>query len=140
MHKKLYYMHPINTYNTPLEQTHLRLIEQLFPHWEIVNPNTPHHIEGYANSLLKNAGPLDYFIALASTCYTGVALPFRDGMIGSGVYAEITTLRTLHRPVWILTHDNMLHSWNDEHDAHKILTLEETRHRIRYPDGSLKPY
>jgi len=37
--RKLYFAHPVNTYNTFLEKAMIRLIGEYFPHVIIENPN-----------------------------------------------------------------------------------------------------
>lgn len=131
--RRLYYMHPINTYDTELERQQLELISRIFLDWEVVNPNAPEHQEGY------KLNGISYFTDLAASCQGGVALPFRDGKIGSGIFKEAFSLTQNNCPVWKLTFTGRL-STLDVKDETLRLSIEETRARIRKEDGSRKDY
>lgn len=137
--KKLYYMHPMNTYGTELESRQLERISKIFKGWEIVNPNTPEHQEGCQRVKKETGNAMPYFIELASSCHGGVALPFRDGKFGSGIWAEALAIRQNHYPVWQLTFDGQFSLLNTADDDLQ-LNVEETRKRIRSDDGGRKEF
>jgi hypothetical protein len=137
---RLYYMHPVNTYNTSLEQDQLVDIRRKFGRdWEVVNPNAPEHQVAYDDMKQKTGNGMAYFVALADGCQTGVYLPFRDGKIGAGIAAEIRSLLARGCQVWELRHDRRFFR-HRELDEKRVLSIEETRARIRNADGSSKPY
>lgn len=140
MASKLYYMHPVNTYGTELERQQLELISSIFPTVEIVNPNQPEHQEGYNRLRQATGDGMPYFTELASQCQAGVALPFRDGKLGAGIFKEATRLVSEDRSVWLLTFDGRLTEFNLITDEHRRLSVEDTRKRIRNEDGSSRAY
>jgi len=83
--KKLYFAHPLNTYDIPLEYKMLRLIKKSFPQFDIENPNQTRHQEGYKK------GGMDYFYKIVINCFNVVAWPFLDGKVGAGVAGEMYT-------------------------------------------------
>ncbi len=147
--KKLYFAHPINTYGTPLERELLVHITDQFPDYEIVNPSDQIHKDEVAR--LKKDDPkanvMPYFIALVESCQVAVVLPFGDGMWGAGVWAEANQIYQQGGDVWvILDHRNYKmvnippQSQGSSFVPRARLTVEETRARIRNPDGTSKPY
>jgi hypothetical protein len=137
---RLYYMHPVNTYNTPLEHDQLADIRRKFGRdWDVVNPNAPEHQKAYDDLKQKTGNGMPYFVALADGCQAGVYLPFRDGKIGAGIAAEIRSLVVRGCQVWELRHDRRFFR-HRELDERRVLSVVETRARIRNPDGSNKPY
>lgn len=139
MTKKLYYMHPISTYGTSLEDEQIELISSLFPGWVIINPNRPEHQEGYRLLEKETGNGMPYFTELAAQCQGGIMLPFRDGKIGAGVFKEAVRLIQNDCPVWELTFDGKL-SKVDTLDESRKLSVEETIERIRDKDGNTKEY
>lgn len=95
--QKLYFAHPVNTYDTKTEKKCLDLVARTFPQYIIENPNQPHHQIGYAewkkrleNDPQKSGGMSYFFEKVLPDCEAGtVALPFLDGLIGAGVASEI---------------------------------------------------
>ena len=138
--RKLYFAHPINTYGTPFERECLLLIAEKFPdgHFEVVNPSDQIHIDKVAE--LRKDDPkvnvMPYFIDLVNSCDDAVVLPFLDGMWGAGVWAEADKIHQKGGVVWVIHPENYYISLVPR----VRLTVEETRARIRNPDGSPKPY
>lgn len=142
--RKIYFAHPINVYHTELEQTLLALIKQKWRDDDIINPSDEQH-ESVVRKLKahdQKANVMGYFTELVRTCDEVVALPFTDGKWGKGVYTEAETVLDVQngKYVWVIdpqTHDirfvPML-------DPALCLSVEETRARIRHPDGNIKPY
>ena len=95
--KKLYFAHPINTYDTPLENKMLELIRWHFPVFDIENPNQPKHQENYKK------GGMDYFYGVMNGCKGGsVAAPFLDGVVGAGVAGEMIYHLNAGKAVWLI--------------------------------------
>lgn len=132
----LYFAHPINVYDTELERALLAQITERFSGYEILNPNAPEHSAGY------RAEGMGYFLRkVLPRCDAGVLLAFRDRMIGKGVFAEGLQLFVSwpYRPVWEIDLDGLPWTfWIP--DSNRCLSVDETRARIRYPDGSIRPY
>jgi hypothetical protein len=81
---RLYFAHPITTYNTALEKECEAFVRRYIgADIDLVNPNSEEHQKAY-NSF-------NHWIELAETCSICVFLPFPDKRIGSGVAAEIAT-------------------------------------------------
>jgi len=91
---KLYFAHPVNTYNTPLERAILTLIVHHFPEAEIVNPNTTEYQKMYAEIKAATGGThgahkgMDIFYHLLEELDGCVSMPFLDCRMGLGVAGE----------------------------------------------------
>lgn len=134
MKMEVYFGHPINTYNTELESKLLKKIEEYFsPDWEIENPNQKHHQEGY-----KKHGMGYYLEKVLSKCKAGIFLPFRDGKWGAGVFKEAERLSELNCPIFMINPAGFIQKIDIKNA--KVLTIEETRVRIRDSKGQRLPY
>lgn len=140
MPQRLYYMHPVNTYGTDLERQQLEFLAKRFPGWEIVNPNTPEHDQAYNELKAKTGNGMIYFVRLAASCHGGVLLPFSDGQIGAGIWKEAMALRQRGCLVWELDHRCKLKVFCPQLNPERRLDVPATRERIRFPDGSSRPY
>lgn len=147
--RKLYFAHPINTYGTPLEQNMLKIIRDRFPDHEIVNPSDRVHVDAVEAIRAKDpkANVMPYFIALVDSCATVVALPFGDGMLGAGVWAEVNQVYRNAGDVWLIIDPANCLIVNVPRESQGAdcvprtrLSVEETRARIRNPDGTSRPY
>ena len=139
MRKRLYFGHPINAYNTGLENQLLRRISEAFPDWEIENPNQKWHQEGYSCWKKTVGNGMDYFFKkVLPDCHGGVFLPFRDGAWGAGVVGEADFIAGQGFPIWQITCAGEI----SRVDIAKIrrLDIEETRSRVRTPSGETNPY
>jgi len=76
-----YYAHPVSIYNTPQEERDIQLLTDLG--FEVLNPNTPEHSEGY------KMGGMDYFESIISKCDLVAFRAFPDGSVPAGVAREI---------------------------------------------------
>jgi len=109
MLKRLYFGHPVNTYNTDLESQLLQRISESFPDWEIENPNQKCHQEGYAHWKETTGNGMDYFTKqVLPSCQGGVFLPFRDGAWGAGVYKEAKFYADQGYSIWTIAHDGTM--------------------------------
>lgn len=147
----LYFAHPINMYYTPLESALLRLLAQKWRGDTIINPSDKVHENEVKR--LKASDPktnvMPYFLALAKTAKNLVVLPFPDGMWGTGVYDEAESVLDLRagKYVWVIDHNEVAVGsltptirFVPVLKPELRLSVEETRARVRYPDGSTRPY
>jgi len=144
--KRLYFGHPINVYDTPLQAELLRAIAATFKGWEIFNPGLPEHgvaYEEYKKTRVDDQGKptgMGYFFEeILPTCHGGVFLPFRDDLFGKGVFGEALWLFERKFPIWQISHHGVIFPIQ-QLDAGRCLTREQTQARIRDADGIRKPY
>ena len=135
--KRLYFGHPLNTYDTALEAKLLAEIASQFPDWEIVNPNRPEHQAGYAEYEKthvdgdgKPTGMGYFFEVVLPTCHGGVYLAVRDGMFGRGVFGEAEWQQTRGLPTWEIAPDRTVTPLEAPIDPARGLTREETWARL----------
>ncbi|MBI5046099.1 MAG: hypothetical protein HZC14_03840 [Candidatus Niyogibacteria bacterium] len=135
----LYFGHPINTYDTELEKQLLKAISEIFPGWSIENPNQKHHQAGYEYFLKLTGHEMEYFYKeVLPKCHAGIFLPFRDGKWGAGVFKEAAFMASRKRPIYQITADGVITEVILKDD--QMLSVEETRSRIRTTDGKIRPY
>lgn len=133
--ESLYFAHPINVYNTPLEQKLISIISSNFPDCKIENPNQPHHQENYRTwRKEKGKGMLYYFQEVLPKLDAGIALPFPDGMLGAGVAGEINFFLEKNKPAWEINHEGKINPLISIPES-RILTIEQTMQRI-FVDGT----
>lgn len=103
-----YFAHPINVYNTPLEDDIVSLITQRLPGTVVENPNQLHHRKGYeewkkrSEDARTGAGMGYFFEVVLPACNGCVALPFLDGKVGAGVAGEIAFFIKREQPVYFV--------------------------------------
>lgn len=140
---RLYFMHPINTYGTPLEKRCLGIIRARLPGWDIENPNTEAHDAGYRRyAAMEGKIGMDYFTEVVLPGMGGgVFLAFRDGMVGAGIWKEVDWLNERRLPVWeILPASGSIHLVGDIPEGRR-LDVQGTRERIRDPETrERRPY
>jgi hypothetical protein len=144
--KSLYFAHPVNVYNTPLESKIIEALSLVFPEsedWNIENPNQPHHQEGYKKwKKEKGNGMLYYFEDILPKMAAGIGLVFPDGMFGKGVAGELDFLIASGKPCWEMNHFGAILPLITV-PQERILSVEETKQRV-YVDGDfskgIKPY
>lgn len=135
----VYFAHPINTYGTDLERALLRSIAEKFNGDIIVNPGSPKHQAKFQAYMASGAKEMDYWMELVRTCDTCVLLAFLDGMIGAGVYKEVSERHAHACPVWEIKSDGTFYTWAP--NPARRLTVDETRTRIFMLDGKTpRPY
>ena len=140
MDRRLFFSHPVNTYNTKLEKELLRKIAEAFPMWEIVNPNEPQHQEGYERHKNASGNGMNYFTEeVLPSCHGNIALLFRDGMWPAGVYKEAKYFTDHLLPCYVISPEGFVR-FGPILEVVKPLSVEETRARIRTPDGKIIPY
>jgi len=144
--ERIYFGHPVNVYGTPLQADLLARIAGRFPEYEILNPDAPEHeaaYKEYAKTRVdadgKPTGMGYFFEEVLPTCRAGVFLPFRDGLFGKGVFGEAAWLMVRGFPVWEISPHGVIVPIRDFSPS-RCLSRDQTRERIRLPDGSSKPY
>lgn len=129
MNNKLYFGHPVSTYNTSKESELLDIIRGEFSEHTIVNPNSGTHSLKYSEYKQKfGNGMLYYFNEVLPQIDTGVFLPFNDGMFGAGVYKEAEFLYHMQREVFEIDYQGDLQKF--EPNSTRELSVEKTRKRI----------
>lgn len=90
--RRVYFAHPMSSYDTQEEAAALRIMAQHFNsnEWDIINPNQPEH--QHAARRLRR--PFAYFEELVSGCDALCYLPFDDGKIGYGIKGEVDAIKT----------------------------------------------
>lgn len=140
MNDKIYFGHPINTYDTELEGQLLQRISEIFPAWFIENPNEEYHQEGYEFwKRLYGNGMGYYYQEVLPHCSIGVFLLFRDGKWGAGVFGEAKFLYNRGCQIFKINAEGKVTKIHFL-DATQVLTIEETRKRIRTESGEIVPY
>ena len=125
---RIYFGHPINCYDVPLEIELIKIIEREFPTFQVENPNRPHHQEGYRRYSRQGRG-MDYFFQeVLPGMAAGVFLPFEDGMFGAGVWGEAEFLHRQAKPIYEISVEGTI--GNMVFDLARKLPVEETRARV----------
>ncbi|MBR9683662.1 hypothetical protein GOV03_03930 [Candidatus Woesearchaeota archaeon] len=126
---RIYFGHPVNTYNTEQETDLSAIIQQHFPEYEVENPNQPHHQEGYQRwKAEKGNGMQYYFQEVLPEMAAGIFLAFEDGMLGAGVYGEAESLHQDGKPIYEISLEGKISEL--DLDPQRFLTIEETRARV----------
>lgn len=137
---KVYFGHPVNVYNTDLEISLLKRISSMFPSLEIENPNQEIHEKGYQEYKRKTGEGMKYFmLEVLPSCRMGIFLPFRDGKWGAGVFKEAQRLEEMGMSVFEISAEGDFKVMNMG-EINRVLSVEETRARIRDKDGNFLSY
>ncbi|MEE9525043.1 MAG: hypothetical protein V3V78_00370 [Candidatus Woesearchaeota archaeon] len=129
MGDKIYFGHPVNTYNTELERILIEAIKQRFPGCEIENPNQPKHAEGYQAWKQEKGDGMEYFLVeVLPKMDKGVFLAFEDGMLGAGVYKEAEFMHCISKEIFEINHNQDISFI--VLDPSRKLSVEETRERV----------
>lgn len=135
--KNLYFAYPLNVFNTPLEQRLISCISDNFLDWRIELPNQPHHRQNYRQWKKEKGDGTLYFLEEVFPKLEGIiALPFSDGMFGTGLVKEIEFFLERKNPVWKISHKGIILPLTLISES-KILTAEQTMQRI-YINGDFK--
>lgn len=126
---KIYFAHPVNIYDQPIENAFARLIAHYLTNDElslIENPNQPKHQNGYDSysKRLKENGldhkGMNYFYdEVLPNCNSCAGVPFLDGRVGLGVAGEMKwfiehdMLIRIVVPRWLLTQQDLNRFTND---------------------------
>ena len=143
---RLFFGHPRNTFGEKIETDLLAFFTTSFPVWDIENPNTAIHINGYEVYKKKRRGAINYFLKeVVPLCHGGVFLTFRDNawdaenarlarhLVERGHKNSIWKVA----PIWEGFNMKQIFSLKDEW----ILTTKETRSRVwNSQKGITRPY
>ncbi len=123
---RIYFAHPINTYNTILETYFLEHFSQ-FPKVEIINPNSPEHQLGYS------ANGMEYFKELVQSCDKLYAFGFSDNSIGAGIAKEMNWMKEKGGIVVFLPFFSKYEEQvsDDCSKQFHVLSIEETRNKLK---------
>jgi len=86
--KKLYFAHPMQTYDTERERKAIRQIKTTFPSFYIQNPS------------LHPSRDMNFYLVWVKDCQALIFITDEKGYIGKGVYSEIDAARILAFPVY----------------------------------------
>ena len=105
--QKLYFAHPVNSYDKPIEAAVGKLIQATLPEYDIESPNQQQHQDGYEEWKARTAkdrdnhGAMAYFYEVVMPkCIGTIAMPFLDGCMGLGVAGE--TKKSIERDELVL--------------------------------------
>lgn len=130
--KFIYFAHPINTYNTPIEKDCIDAIELKFPGFTIINPSDikyQNEFSDYRSKEKENYMP--YFKSLVDKCSIIVYLPFQDYKVGSGVYYEICSIENKNNIYQIDAIEFNISKVSMEYVEDNKIDVDETRKRIK---------
>ena len=126
---KIYFGHPINTYNKEIETTIEEVIKKEFEWLDILNPNQQIHQEGYQRYKKTRGNGMEYFYQeVLPLCSSGIFLSFPEGTFGAGVAGEYQWLKEQGRPIYTINNKGLITS--EGIDTNLILSIEETRDRV----------
>jgi hypothetical protein len=127
--EKLYFGHPVNFYNTPIEERLIGVIQQTFPGCEVISPHLAEHQEGYKKfKLERENGMLYFYEKVLPKMDSGIFLPFDDGLFGAGVFKEAAFLHERQKPVWQINLNGLVEVLDVR--VARALSVEETRKRV----------
>lgn len=132
--KKVYFAHPISTYNTILEEYFLEYFAS-DDSIEILNPNTPEHQK---NCAIKG---MDYFKDLVQSCDCLYSYSFGDKTIGAGIAKEMDWMKEKGGKVLFFSLFDKFEKMTTKTSAEqfKVLSVEETRIKLKsYKHGTYK--
>lgn len=126
--KKIYFAHPMCTYNTISEEFFLENLKLKFPDAEILNPNQVWIQE----ECEKLEDAMSYFKDLTQSCDLLIAMPFADNTLGAGVGKEIEWMWEKDGDVVVypITAENPVYLPKNTFFDFKVLTREETRAKM----------
>ena len=130
--KKLYFGHPVNTYNTKKELELAEIIQKEFPDHLLENPNHPRHQEAYREWKERTGNGMDYFFTqVLPLMSAGIFLPFTDRMFGAGVFGEAAFIAARKKPVYEISYAGKIVKLKIE--PARALSIEQTRERLAQP-------
>lgn len=133
----------MNVYDTPLEATLIRTIgaHPQLSRFRLENPNTKAHSAAFEARKEISEDAMSYFAEIVVKCAAVIFLAFPDGKIGGGVWYEILAADCIGLPLWEIFPDGKIVQIKSGQLKHsRALTRQETVARIRYLDGSSRPF
>ncbi len=154
MKERIYFAHTVNIFGSILEAELLLQVRDFFSSMEIENPNQPHHQEGYRTWKEKfkddpqKSGMTYYYECVLPDCSACVCQIYLDGKWGAGVANEALFFIKKNQLVWVIepsTGKIRLLTPEEKNlivknDPFLVLSIEETRARIKESDGKPIPY
>lgn len=139
---KLYFGRPINVMGSNLDVLLAGIITACFPDWEIEDPSLPEHAAGYEKWKKEHGNGMEYYRQeVLPYCRGGIFLCFRDGTWGAGTYTEAKFFVEHGLPVWVISPKGRIRGCSPtEFQQEHLLSIEETRTRIRDEQGNLTAY
>lgn len=127
--KRVYFGHPINTYNTGYERYLEVIIKSSFKGgWKLENPNQAKHSIGYKNYKKEYGDGMLYYMAeVLPFMDAGVFLSFDDGMFGAGVYTEAQFIKNNSKPIYEISNGIIT---DLDLDSSRRLSVSDTRSRV----------
>lgn len=127
--KRIYFGHPVASFNTKEERHLIRRIREAFPDYDLENPNQPHHRERCEIYRAKTGKVLDYFFTeVLPHMDAGIFVPFSDGKWGIGVFKEAQFMANAGKQIYEISLEGII--TNMVLDETKVLSLEETKARL----------
>ena len=103
---KIYYAHHQWKYGTKIEDYELNLIQSYFPNAMIFNPSVDLNIEGKSEDEIMN-------ICLNQIkMFDMVIFSSMDGLVGIGVFKEVTRAKDLGMPVYYIDKDELRYDFD----------------------------
>ena len=127
--KKIYFGHPVNTYNTNKEKEWIFAIKQHFPEDTVENPNQPLHQENYRYWKKHFGDGMDYYFRVVLPFIEeSVSASFEDGMLDAGVYGKAEFLKKRGKLLYEINWDCLISKLIL--DPKRKLSIEDTRKRV----------
>jgi hypothetical protein len=124
--KRMYFAHPINTYNTIIEKFFL---EKYSENYEIINPNQEIHQIG-----VKKEG-MDYFKPIVQSCDMLFAFGFGDNSVGAGIAKEMNWMKEKGGIVIFLPFFTKYEEmFGKAEDNYNVLSVDDTRKKLKSYD------
>ena len=98
---KIYYAHHLWEYGTEIEKYELEIIKSRFPDVEIINPATDVSQFGTSEEIMVKC-----FKAVKSC--NSIVFSSVDGIIGKGVFDEVTLGASLSKPIYYIFNNQLL--------------------------------
>lgn len=129
----IYFAHPINTYNTEIEDKSIESIKKKFINSKIINPGEKKHQDEFDVYRRNNPNNyMKYFKDLVSNCTSIVYLPFRDDKIGAGIRYEVYQLNRGGYDIYRVDPiDYSISKVDMDYVDNNTLSIGETRIRIK---------
>jgi hypothetical protein len=121
--KTCYFAHHVSDYDSERESAAVKVIESYG--YDVVNPNSPEDDAAY-----KERGMI-HFTERVLGCAALAFQRFPDGKVGAGVAKEIATAAKDNKPVFEVTDDAIFYETHMESIEGAVLTVDETRERLR---------
>lgn len=119
----VYFAHPMNSYDTPLETRASNAL--MHAGFEVCNPNKPDNIAACGKDMTKWA-------ALAQSCDGVAVLAFEGGAMGAGVAMEADAAKAQGKPIYVIDRETCaIYPCPNWPQGFRILSVEETRAALR---------